>query len=128
MPTAPLQLCVVPGCPELVAYGRCATHRADTRRAEDARRPSAARRGYGHAWRGIRADYLTDHPLCEGAAHRGAPLWARPAATDVDHRDGLGPAGSNDPSNLEALCHSCHSIKTNAQDGGLGRPRRPSAP
>lgn len=63
------------------------------------------------AWRRLREAVLSAEPLCRHCAARG---WMTPA-TDVDHRD-------NDPSNnarenLQALCHECHSIKTNLDMG-----------
>lgn len=124
MPTSPLQLCVVAGCPNLVPYGRCPEHRSEQRRDSDARRPSAAARGYGHGWQSIRDDYLASHPQCESDKCRQLPHWQRPAATDVDHLDGLGPRGDNSWSNLQALCHPCHSRKTALHDGGFGRRPR----
>ncbi|HYC42354.1 MAG TPA: HNH endonuclease signature motif containing protein [Noviherbaspirillum sp.] len=57
-------------------------------------------------WRKLRALVLNDDPFCR---HCGQP------ATDVDHIN-------NDPSdnrleNLQPLCHSCHSHKTNVDMG-----------
>lgn len=34
------------------------------------------------------------------------------AATEVDHITPLEQGGSNDESNLQALCHDCHAAKT----------------
>lgn len=39
-------------------------------------------------------------------------------ATDVDHVLARARGGTNDWVNLEALCHGCHSRKTNRVDGG----------
>lgn len=36
-------------------------------------------------------------------------------ATDVDHVTPLRRGGTNDPANLQALCHPCHSRKTCAE-------------
>jgi len=72
------------------------------------RRGSAASRGYDRHWRAKRLAYLREHPLCVMCQAAG---WVV-AATDVDHiirkRDG----GTDDPKNLQALCHACHSKKT----------------
>ena len=40
--------------------------------------------------------------------------------TDVDHIDGQGPSSprGHDWSNLQAMCHACHTRKTNTHDGG----------
>ncbi len=116
MPSSVKRPCPVPGCPELVPSGRCPRHAAE-QRARDAARPS--RNGwhrwaaYPKAWRSIRAAYIAAHPLCEIC---GAP------AQHVDHRDG--DTSHGEPSNLAALCRSCHSRKTARENGGFGNPRR----
>lgn len=63
------------------------------------------------AWKRLRAHQLSLFPLCEHCSRIGLTN----PATDVDHMD-------NDPSNnsmenLQSLCKSCHSRKTN-QDMG----------
>ena len=97
--------CIVPGCPRFGAgkresYGRCARHE----------RPSSSKRGYGAAWQTVRARVRAAHPVC--------PCGSR--ATDVDHILSRRQGGTDHESNLQALCHSCHSSKTNRHDGGFG--------
>lgn len=127
----------VPVAPRAFCSGknrRCtgrATHRGlcdecylAKQREYDEGRPSAAERGYDTAWRITRAAFLEDHPLCMSDECGALPLWRRPEATDVDHIDGLGPLGprGHDPTNLRALCHSCHSKRTaRDQPGGWNR-------
>lgn len=53
------------------------------------------------AWQRLRAYVLAVEPLCRDCKH---------VATDVDHDDGN--PGNNNPRNLVARCHSCHSAKT----------------
>lgn len=89
-----MTFCAEDGCTAEVEGGRCDRHR---RRVQ---RPSGA---YDRHWRIRRAAYLKKHPRCERC---GA------GAMEVHHIDGLGPAGSNADSNLEALCKSCHSSIT----------------
>lgn len=123
MPTSPLSLCVVTGCPNLVASGRCEDHRLELARESDRRRPNGTQRGWSAKWAAFSKQYLQDHPLCESNECRALPAWVRPASTDVDHIDGTGRNGPRayDHSNLAALCHSCHSRKTARMDGGFGR-------
>jgi len=66
-------------------------------------------------WRRIRRQQLQRQPLCEDCSTSARPV---PANT-VDHKDG--DSWNNEQSNLQSLCHSCHSSKTVQQDGGLGR-------
>src|SRR5688500_9248657 len=68
------------------------------------RRPNSAARGYGYAWRRIRARVLADNPIC-------TKCWLAPSNT-VDHRLSRSKGGTDDPSNLQAMCHECHSRKT----------------
>lgn len=89
------------------------THKPPRTAAPDGR-PSAAARGYDWRWRKRRLEKLMQDPLCQHC-HTAA-------ATDVDHvvrKRGLG--GSDDLSNLESLCHSCHARKTCRTDHGFGR-------
>lgn len=87
------------------------------RQQADLDRGSSAARGYGPAWRKLRLAILRERPLCEapGCNH---------GATDVDHRIARERGGTDDPSNLVALCHACHSRKTVRVDGGFGRARQ----
>ncbi|HFD40865.1 MAG TPA: HNH endonuclease [Anaerolineae bacterium] len=120
MPRRAPRPCRWPGCPELTRdhSGYCPAHLRQARRQRDAGRPSAARRGYGRRWQRIRRMYLNEHPLCEDpfGVHGGMP----PAATEVDHIEPRRQGGSDDFSNLQALCHRCHSRKT-ALELGWGR-------
>lgn len=79
-------------------------------------RPSAHRRGYGRKWRAISRMVLNCHPICQSPHCHSRSVC-------VDHRLALAKGGTNDQDNLRALCHSCHSKKTNAVDGGLGRKK-----
>lgn len=78
----------------------------------------------GAAWRKLRASVLRAQPLCRCGE------WA----TDVDHKDNN--ATNNERSNLQGLCHECHSRKTQADMGNRvrwgcdanGMPLDPSHP
>ena len=82
-------------------------------------RGSAAKRGYGAAWRKARIGFLASHPLCTACEKIGRVT----AATVVDH---ITPhKGSQalfwEYSNWQALCAVCHNSKTAREDGGYGR-------
>jgi 5-methylcytosine-specific restriction protein A len=115
-----LSVCPVAGCPELTPGGRCKAHARtsaggaryrDTHKAD----PSTIRR-----WRRTRLAYLVAHPLCESERCSVVAMPLRPAATEVDHVDGLGLQGPRafDVANYQALCHSCHSRKTAQESFG----------
>ena len=113
MPTKPNTPCRHPGCPALVPAGKkyCDKHKP-LHIAED--RPNAAARGYDSRWQRARKVYLAAHPLCEECRKNGRYV----KATDVDHI--IAHRGDQDlfwdQSNWQALCHSCHSKKTNRED------------
>jgi 5-methylcytosine-specific restriction protein A len=116
MPKAPSRPCATHRCPGRAKNGRyCAkcAKRAQKRRAPE-KRASSAKRGYGANWRKIRAAHLKKHPLCVVC---GEP------ATNVDHIIPLAKGGTNASSNLQSMCHSCHSRKTAKHDGGFGNAR-----
>lgn len=96
--TLPLP-CRYPGCPRL----GCTLH---TEQRNDAR-PTANRRGYGAQWQRLRKMYLRRHPVCVDPDNNH-PHQVR-AATDVHHILAKVNGGTNEESNLQALCHSCHS-------------------
>jgi 5-methylcytosine-specific restriction enzyme A len=102
MPTAPLRPCAQPGCPTLVAKGRCQAHRL----AYERQRGSPSSRGYNHAWLGIRAQVLREEDHCRRCGAGGQP------SDHVDHIEPFKFVGSNDRANLQRLCHACHSRKT----------------
>ncbi len=120
-PFAPPHPCAWPGCHTLVrGASRCELHRRREEPRRGAKRPSAARQGYGARWRKARESFLAGHPSCEACG--------RPAA-EVDHREAHhGDDGLFwDESNWRALCKPCHSRKTAVSDGrwtGVrGKPR-----
>lgn len=67
-------------------------------------------------WKRLRAAKLRVNPLCE---HCIKPT----VANQVDHITPIARGGSPwDWDNLQSLCASCHSKKTNAEDGGAFNP------
>lgn len=124
-------ICAYPGCRRPVPVGEryCSSHRAlgeareAKRKAEsDARRTkyqgTSASRGYGYKWRKLRERILKAQPLCVECKRKGITRLA----TDVDHI--IPHKGDQrlmwNESNLQPLCHECHSRKTAREDGGFG--------
>ena len=80
------------------------------------KRPSSSAMGYGSQWRKLRAFILNREPLCRHCAENGHTELA----SDLDHIVPKAQGGTDDPDNLQPLCHSCHSRKTATEDGGFG--------
>ena len=111
MPMKPMRPCRHPGCRTLTRAGYCDKHqpKRTSDRSEEA-----------ESWRwmyrtpewldDLRPTQLLEQPFCAECAKRGC----RVRATDVDHIvDHKGNwALFTDRSNLQSLCHSCHSRKT----------------
>lgn len=75
------------------------------------RRESACKRGYTRTWKKLRDAHLHQHPLCRMCKDQGRLV----AAECVDHIKPI--SGRDDPRlldqhNLQALCLSCHNVKT----------------
>lgn len=117
MPRRARQVCPTPGCPTLTDSGRCDRCQ---QRASSGRRGATAQ-GYDARWQRTRAAYLREHPYCECPECMALPALVRPLATEVNHRDGLGPLGprGHDWTNLQAMTKSHHSRETaRHQPGG----------
>ena len=109
MPMRAGRPCAWPGCAVIVHDGRfCEEHQKRKQKQQDAERGSAAVRGYDARWRRMRVRSLRKHPLCIECERLG---YTTPA-TDVDHIRPRSAGGSDEESNLQALCHQHHSAKT----------------
>jgi 5-methylcytosine-specific restriction protein A len=109
MPMRAGRPCAWPGCAIVIRDGRfCDEHQRRKQKQQDAERGSAAARGYDARWRRLRARYLRRHPLCVECQRFEHTMLA----TDVDHIRPRSAGGSDEESNLQALCHPHHSAKT----------------
>ena len=101
-----------------LALGYCDKHLRSIRKQQDARRGSAAARGYDARWRKARTLYLSQHPLCATCQRLGRTVAAQVIDHIVPHR------GNRDlfwnERNWQALCKRCHDAKTVREDGGFG--------
>ena len=110
--------CRAYGCPNVVRSrlqkGYCDEH-ADKRTGwakTQERKGNTTERGYGHAWRKLRAQVLErDGYLCQACKAKGRIT----PATDVDHIVNKASGGTDDIDNLQALCRACHKAKTQAE-------------
>ncbi len=109
MPEAALRPCTYPGCPRLVKAGRCELHAV--------KRDAEVHRLYDRRWQRIRRMHLAKNPWCAECLRGGLYVPAVDVHHVTPHR------GSRQifmTSELESLCHSCHSKTTVAEsrEGG----------
>lgn len=125
-----LRPCSVPGCPNLSTEGRCATHRASKRAAEDARRGTRTERGLDNTWLRLRDRAVRDHVAEHGWACPGfnrPPHPVRPGGLTGDHivPRSVAPDRAHDPTNIAVLCGPCNSAKgSSAADQAAAPPPR----
>ncbi len=113
MPSRPPIACHRPGCRGLVRNGVCSSCgplRQARQAAYDDQRGTAAERGYDGRWQRLRVAFLSAHPFCSSCRQAGRVELA----TDVHHVIPKRAGGSDEESNLQALCHACHSRVTAA--------------
>ena len=112
MPLKAPSACRRPGCPGLVRNGvcsRCGPLSAASAAAHDAKRGTAAERGYDARWSKVRLLHLSNEPLCRLCAAQGRVT----AADLVDHILPIADGGAVlDEDNLQSLCRRCHDAKT----------------
>lgn len=113
MAMKPLRPCRHPGCGQLVPGGYCGRHKPKERsRSEEA---ESWRWMYQtNEWKdNLRPNQLLAEPFCRECRKAGRRVYA----TDVDHIvDHKGDWEKFcDRTNLQSLCHGCHSRKTAAE-------------
>lgn len=103
MPYKSRRPCGYPGCAALVSAGEryCDKHKKTVRLGGN-------NSHYDRHWQKIRALYLANHPLCVDCQKEGRLT----PATEVHHIVKVKNGGSDREDNLMALCHSCHSRRT----------------
>lgn len=114
---APKRPCRVAGCPALVTAGYCWRHGGGGSRWSDPRRLEPPRIR-GAKLQAMRARLFQQQPVCELCERGGVGV----VATIRDHRIPLAEGGTEDESNVQALCANCHAIKT-AAEAKRGRVR-----
>lgn len=112
MPYASPKPCTYPGCGALSKGGRCDVHKPEKLRK------SAHQRGYTYKWSKAAKQYLKEHPLCRRCGEQGVTKAAEVVDHVIPHKGDMGLFW--DRSNWQALCSTCHNIKTAKEDGRYG--------
>ncbi len=110
--------CRAIGCPNLVTSrlmrGYCDEH-ADQRHGwakTQAIKGNTTQRGYGYAWQKLRITiFERDGYLCQVCKRAGRIT----PATEIDHIKNKASGGTDESDNLQAICKTCHKIKTQTQ-------------
>ncbi|MBO5449795.1 MAG: HNH endonuclease [Ruminococcus sp.] len=125
MPRKPKRPCSFPGCPELVDGRFCEKHAKKVGQDyEKYGRPYKSSERYGKEWRKIRSRFIAIHPLCQDCLEYGITPVRK--SEEVHHIKPLAEGGTNDFSNLRALCKICHSKRTVKENNRWGRTKNKS--
>lgn len=122
MPYRAKKLCNTPGCTNLCNSRMCDSCKGIRQRKQDQVRGTAHQRGYNARWRRARTHYLLRNPICVECLKKDRVS----ASTVVDH---IIPHEGDmilfwNRSNWQALCKTCHDIKTAIEDGAFGREKK----
>lgn len=118
MPNKPLRPCSYPGCPKLTSGKYCDEHRKrrDSEYSKFNRDKESVSFYKSKEWKELRNYFLSKHPLCMECLKANKLVPAR----IVDHIVPIKKGGAAlDPSNLQSLCWSCHTTKSN-NEGSSG--------
>ena len=100
-----MKYCSVPACRTLVHTGRCATHARPAWRDDTGSGPPRVR---GRELQRRRASLFTRSPLCVLCLAK----QRLSAATIRDHVVPLAEGGTDEETNVQAICVDCHTEKT----------------
>lgn len=105
MPTKPLKQCANSNCNNLSDQNYCIEHRKEADSLYIQHRTASGRSVYDTQWKLLSKSYITLHPLC---------VVCGEIAKDVDHiiPVRIAPEKMYDVSNLQSMCHKCHSKKS----------------
>ncbi len=110
------QRCITLGCKLDATYkGSCDNHRLARAGGHKKQEQIIYERWYGlKVWKDIRRRHLSNNPLCIHCTDLGLLTVADSVDHIIAHKGEY--ALFIDPANLQSLCRSCHTIKTNKED------------
>lgn len=121
MPWAAPKPCGHPACRTLVrgGAGYCPEHKKPAVGSfSDRARGTRHERGYGSEWDARRKRILDrDAGLCQACLRSGIvhAVGGKPYSAWCDHITPKAEGGTDDDSNLQTLCRSCHNAKTDRE-------------
>lgn len=121
MPTSAPKPCRHAGCAQLVSDGSgyCSAHKRPALGSfADAERGTRHERGYGSKWDKIRERIIRrDNGLCQECLRSGRVTQVGHVKFSYycDHIVPKEEGGTDDDSNLQSLCRSCHTAKTDRE-------------
>lgn len=105
MPNLPYKQCGWPGCRKLSRNNYCEDHlELHNKEVFDNSWSGRGHKNLGYKWDVLSRRIRRNEPVCRMCKIR--------AATEVDHITPRSKGGTDDESNLQPLCHSCHEEKT----------------
>jgi hypothetical protein len=116
----PPRRCMTDKCPYPAVKGRSRCYKCGSSWDKKPRSRDAAYRG---DWPALRERVLKEQQTCQ-LRLPGCTV----VSTEVDHIHNVGSGGGNDPSNLQAVCASCHRKKTHAESNAGKRRRHDGGP
>ena len=121
MPLHVAHACAHPGCPNLTHQRYCKSHEHEIGVRIDRQHRASTQFDYGRSWRKLSAAYLAANPFCTDPYGIHARAGQQVKAKHTDHKVPRKRGGTDDWSNLQGLCLSCHSRKTALSDGRWGK-------
>lgn len=121
MPISAPKPCRHSGCCQLVSDGGgyCDAHKRPASGSfADRGRGTRHERGYGSKWDRLREIILRrDNGICQQCLREGrlTMIGHKPYTAFVDHVTPKAEGGTDDESNLQALCKACHTAKTDRE-------------
>lgn len=107
MPCKLKKPCKYPGCPKLTSETYCDYHKKRVSKdyENNYRDQAVHRQRYGVAWQKIRKMFVAKNPFCEECLKNNKFVPVQ----EVHHKIPLSQGGTNDFSNLQSLCKTCHN-------------------
>ena len=109
-----MHVCSFKGCPVITDKSRCQAHERSTQYGWGTKHGQNAHRIRGPELQTLRAILFSKYPMCQACGERPSVIR--------DHKVPIAEGGTEDESNIWALCQECSDAKTQ-QEAQRGRAR-----